>query len=84
MIAPVEMRKIVRRHIRLWKTSSHADWRACFAPDYTIEDPVGTGARPMGSYEEEWRNMHADGLRLDMEVYRLTVGGRRSWRTCAR
>jgi hypothetical protein len=30
----------------------------------------------MGRYEEEWRNMHADGLRLDMEVYRLTVGGR--------
>jgi hypothetical protein len=76
MVAPAEMRKIVRRHIRLWKTASHADWRACFTPGYTIEDPVGTGVRLMGSYEEEWRNMHADGLRLDMEPYRLTVGGR--------
>ena len=53
MLAPLEMRKIVRRHIRLWKTSSHADWRACFTPDYTIEDPVGTRVRPMGTYEQE-------------------------------
>jgi len=75
MIAPAEMRNIVRRHIRLWRSASHAEWRACFTPGYTIEDPVGTGARSMGSYEEEWRNMHADGLRLDMEPYRLTVGG---------
>jgi hypothetical protein len=76
MISPEEMRQLVRRHIRLWKTASHAEWRACFTPDYTIEDPVGTGERPMGSYETEWRNMHADALRLDMEPYRLTVGGR--------
>jgi hypothetical protein len=76
VIAPEEMRKLVRRHIHLWKTASHAEWRACFTPDYTIEDPVGTGVRPMGSYEAEWQNMHAEGLRLDMEPYRLTVGGR--------
>jgi len=75
MIAPAEMRKIVRRHIHLWKTASHAEWRACFTPDYTIEDPVGTGPRPMGSYTEEWDNMHAAARQLDMEVYRLTVGG---------
>ena len=71
-----EMRALVRRHIRLWKTANHAEWRACFSPGYSIEDPVGTGARPMGSYEVEWRNMHTDALRLDMEIYRLTVGGR--------
>lgn len=76
MISPPEMREIVRRHIHLWKTASHAEWRACFTPDYTIEDPVGTGVRAMGSYEEEWQNMHTDGLRLDMEPYRLIVGGR--------
>lgn len=29
----------------------------------------------MGSYEEEWSNMHAAELRLDMEPCRLTVGG---------
>jgi len=76
MITPSAMREIVRKHIRLWKTASHADWRACFTAGYTIEDPVGTGVRPMGSYDEEWRNMHVAGLRLDMAPYRLTVGGR--------
>ena len=76
MIEPAEMRSLVRRHIHLWKTATHAEWRACFAPDYRIEDPVGTGARFMGSYAEEWENMHAAALQLDMEVYRLTVGGR--------
>jgi len=75
MIAPDEMRRLVRRHIELWKTATHAEWRACFTPDYSIEDPVGTGARPMGTYAEEWDNMHAASLKLDMEVYRLTVGG---------
>lgn len=69
------MREIVRRQVRLWKTATHAEWRACFRPDYRIEDPVGTGWRPMGSYEAEWSNMHAAALRLDMEIYRLTVGG---------
>jgi hypothetical protein len=29
----------------------------------------------MGSYQAEWQNMHAADLRLDMEPYRLTVGG---------
>ncbi len=71
-----EMRSIVRRHIHLWKTASHSEWRALFTPDYTIEDPVGTGERLMGSYETEWHNMHTDELRLDMEPYRLIVGGR--------
>jgi hypothetical protein len=71
-----EMIELVRRHIRLWKTASHADWRACFTSDYTIEDPVGTGPRLMGSYEAEWNNMHAEGLRLDMEPYRMIPGGR--------
>ena len=75
MKTAAEMRALVRRHVQLWKTTSHAEWRACFAPDYTIEDPVGTGQRPMGSYETEWHNMHASSLRLDMEIYRLTVGG---------
>lgn len=69
------MRAIVHKQVRLWKTASHAEWRACFRPDYQIEDPVGTGFRPMGSYEAEWANMHAAALRLDMEIYRLTVGG---------
>jgi len=49
--------------------ASHAEWRACFTPDYTIEDPVGTGPRAMGSYEAEWHNMHTASLRLDMEIY---------------
>ena len=75
MIEPAEMRRIVRQHIHLWKTANHAEWRACFTPDYVIEDPVGTGARAMGSYLDEWNNMHASELLLDMEVYRLTVGG---------
>jgi len=75
MSTPAELREIVRRHIRLWKTSTHAAWRACFTPDYSIEDPVGTGMRPMGSYEDEWNNMHAAALQLDMEPYRLSVGG---------
>ncbi len=70
-----EMGALVRRHVLLWKTASHAEWRACFTPDYSIEDPVGTGPRAMGSYEAEWHNMHASSLRLDMEIYRLTVGG---------
>jgi hypothetical protein len=74
-LPPKEMRKIVRKHIQLWKTASHAEWRSCFTPEYTIEDPVGTNARPMGSYLEEWNNMHATDLRLDMEPYRLVVGG---------
>lgn len=72
---PAEMRALVRRHIALWKHGSHAEWRACFSDDYVIEDPVGTGLRPMGSYADEWQNMHGD-LRLDMEAYRLIVGGR--------
>ncbi len=76
MFTSEEMRGIVRRHIDLWKTASHSEWRACFTPEYTIEDPVGTGKRPMGSYEVEWQNMHTDALRLDMEPYRLIVCGR--------
>jgi hypothetical protein len=75
MVSPDRMRDIVRRQVRLWKTASHAEWRACFTDDYRIEDPVGTGFRAMGSYEAEWDNMHASALRLDMEIYRLTVGG---------
>ncbi|MFO0691280.1 MAG: nuclear transport factor 2 family protein [Myxococcota bacterium] len=75
MATPEQMREIVRRQVRLWKTATHPEWRACFTPDYRIEDPVGTGFRPMGSYEAEWNNMHASALRLDMEIYRLTVGG---------
>lgn len=69
------MRAIVRRQVLLWKTSTHAEWRRCFRPDYRIEDPVGTGFRAMGSYEAEWANMHASALRLDMEIYGLMVGG---------
>lgn len=75
MKTATEMRALVRRHVQLWKTASHAEWRACFTPDYTIEDPVGTGPRAMGSYEAEWHNMHASSLRLDMAIYRLMVGG---------
>ena len=75
MIAPDEVRDLVRRHIQLWRDGSHVEWRACFAPDYAIEDPVGTGLRVMGSYLDEWNNMHSDGLHLDMEAYRLIVGG---------
>lgn len=75
MASDEALREIVRRQVRLWKTASHAEWRACFTPDYAIEDPVGTGLRAMGSYEVEWQNMHASTLRLDMEIYRLTTGG---------
>jgi hypothetical protein len=75
MKTAAKMRTLVRRHVELWKTASHKEWRACFTPDYSIEDPVGTGSRAMGSYESEWHNMHASSLRLDMEIYRLTVGG---------
>jgi hypothetical protein len=75
MLSPEEMRGLVRRHISLWKKGTHAEWRACFSEGYEIEDPVGTGLRPMGSYADEWDNMHSD-LHLDMEAYRLIVGGR--------
>ena len=75
MHSTAHMCHAVRRHIDLWKRGTHAQWRACFEPDYVIEDPVGTGLRPMGSYREEWDNMHSNSLRLDMEAYRLIVGG---------
>lgn len=75
-MTPEAMRALVRRHIDRWKHGTHAEWRACFTEGYTIEDPVGTGMRRMGPYLDEWENMHSSALRLDMEAYRLIVGGR--------
>lgn len=75
-LSEARIRELVRRHLHLWKHGTLEAWRACFTDDYAIEDPVGTGLRPMGPYADEWHNMHSDALRLDMEAYRLIVGGR--------
>ena len=63
--------EVLRRHLELWEAghrdpSVKAEWLTLFAPDCTVEEPVGSDPRP-GMQSHGWDMGHSDERRVHLD-----------------
>ena len=72
---PDELRQAVEDHLYFWNSGSQAAWRRRFGDDAWIEDPVGSGPRPLGDGTDAWKAGHTTEGPVRRGCHRVIVCG---------
>ena len=70
-----QLKQAVEDHLFFWNVGSHEAWRRRFSDEAVVEDPVGSGARPLGDGRVLWDRAHAKDSRLLLGCHRVIVCG---------